>query len=185
MAANGVTADGDGCPMPGKPEARAEGMRFRFRWSRAYSLTLRFGLPGNRARSSKTVAPARNTTAEPPAHAAGRTPTLMVMDARCPGSPRREPRECGSVSGGATRIPSPYGSGFPATGHDRRRPPLQSRHDHPAPGFFREREISKRSRITYQKRPDQRSANTAAATRCRSAARDTGPQCRESRLAAG
>ena len=32
-----------------KPEARAEGMRVRFRWSDAYSLSLRFGLPGNGA----------------------------------------------------------------------------------------------------------------------------------------
>ena len=32
-------------------------MRFRFPWSHAYSLTLRFGLPGNRARRSETAAP--------------------------------------------------------------------------------------------------------------------------------
>jgi hypothetical protein len=40
-----------GCRMPDavKPEARAEGMRVRFRWSDAYSLSLRFGLPGNGA----------------------------------------------------------------------------------------------------------------------------------------
>jgi hypothetical protein len=31
-----------------------------------------------------------------------------------PGSPRREPRECGAVSGEATRIPSACASGFPA-----------------------------------------------------------------------
>jgi hypothetical protein len=43
-----------------------------------------------------------------------------------PGSPRREPKECGSVSGGVTRIPSPHGSGFPATGHGGQRPPLRS-----------------------------------------------------------
>ena len=41
--------------------------------------------------------------------------------APCPGSPRREPREWRSVSGGATRIPSACASGFPATGHDGRR----------------------------------------------------------------
>jgi len=32
-----------------KPEARAEGMRCGFRWSDAYSLSLRFGLPGSGA----------------------------------------------------------------------------------------------------------------------------------------
>ncbi len=43
-------------PAAVKPEARAEGMRIGFRWSHAYSLTLRFGLPGNRARRSETAA---------------------------------------------------------------------------------------------------------------------------------
>ena len=44
--------------MPGAvtPEALAEGMWINFRWSDAYSLTSRFGLPGNRARRSETAA---------------------------------------------------------------------------------------------------------------------------------
>ena len=36
-------------PEAVKPESCAEGIRIRFRWGHAYSLTLRFGLPGNRA----------------------------------------------------------------------------------------------------------------------------------------
>ena len=39
-----------------KPEAGAEGMRDAFRWSGAYSLSLRLGLPGSRARRSETAA---------------------------------------------------------------------------------------------------------------------------------
>jgi hypothetical protein len=39
-----------------KPEARAERMRIHFRWSPAYSLSSRFGLPCNRARRSETAA---------------------------------------------------------------------------------------------------------------------------------
>jgi hypothetical protein len=37
-----------------------------------------------------------------------------VMASRCPGSPRREPRECGWVFVEAARIPSACASGFPA-----------------------------------------------------------------------
>jgi hypothetical protein len=50
--------------MPGavKPEACAEGMRIRFRWSDAYSLTSRFGLPGS-----------------------GRTPAGEAVKCRCSG----------------------------------------------------------------------------------------------------
>jgi hypothetical protein len=36
-------------PGAGKPEARAEGIRVGVRWSNAYSLSLRFGLPSNPA----------------------------------------------------------------------------------------------------------------------------------------
>jgi hypothetical protein len=36
-------------PGAGKPEARAEGIRVGVRWSNAYSLTSRFGLPSNPA----------------------------------------------------------------------------------------------------------------------------------------
>jgi len=63
---------------------------------------------------------------ESPAGFDGRRPPLQGVvahrGASCPGSPRREPREWGSVSGGSTRIPSAHASGFPATGHDGRRP---------------------------------------------------------------
>ena len=98
--------------------AAAEGRGFRC--SDAYSLSSRFGLPGNRARRSETAA------------TDGRRQTARRA-CPLPGSPRREPRECGTVSGAATRIPSACASGFPATGRDGRRPPLQRadgrRHD--------------------------------------------------------
>ena len=48
-----------------KPEARAEGMRFSFRWSNTYSLSSRFGLPGNLARRSETAEPEQATMPGP------------------------------------------------------------------------------------------------------------------------
>jgi hypothetical protein len=42
-----TTAPTRAMPGAGKPEARAEGIRFGVRWSNAYSLSLRFGLPSN------------------------------------------------------------------------------------------------------------------------------------------
>ena len=64
----------------GKPEARAEGMRIRFRWSLAYSLSSRFGLPSNRARRSETAA-ARGTQRPKAAPRARRAPGVPRIDA--------------------------------------------------------------------------------------------------------
>jgi len=46
----------------------------------------------------------------------------LVLARVCPGSPRREPRECGSVFEKTARIPSACASGFLAARHRRREP---------------------------------------------------------------
>jgi hypothetical protein len=123
-------------PGAGKPEARAEGIRVGVRWSNAYSLTSRFGLPSNPAGGNgQTTQSTTGAGASPgttvgdrrynAGHAGCRMPDAgcrmpdagcRMPDAGCrmPGSPRRKPREYGSVSGGATRIPSACASGFQA-----------------------------------------------------------------------
>jgi hypothetical protein len=94
--------DGLRLPAPMVADARcreargaSRGNAVRCMRSDAYSLTSRFGLPGNRTRRSETA----GTDGDGCQRRARRSETAGTDGGGCPlpGSPRREPRECGSL----------------------------------------------------------------------------------------
>jgi hypothetical protein len=128
-------------PVAGKPEARAEGIRFVAREATRIPSPYGSGLPaaghGGRRPPVQFGHGGRRTALEF-GHGGGRPPVqrggTVVRGRRCrrwrmpvAGKPEARAEGIRCVAREATRIPSPHGSGVPATGHGGRRPPCSVR----------------------------------------------------------
>jgi hypothetical protein len=142
----GTVAGGRRCrwwrmPVAGKPEARAEGIRFVAREATRIPSPHGSGFPatghGGRRPPLQFGHGGRRTALEF-GHGGGRPPVqrggTVVRGRRCrrwrmpvAGKPEARAEGIRCVAREATRIPSPHGSGFPATGHGGRRPPCSVR----------------------------------------------------------